>query len=229
MTIREEPAIITIVNGTNKRKGVETMENWNEKVAAMREMSRNSKARKDAAKTLRNERINELTQIDYCVKPTPGVDSGAGGKVKELTLTRNGSEKYKVSGAGRADNYASIDGRTRAIEIKTNSGRIGNVLRALERGKNGFLVYSYNVCNANTKGERWFVPDKIFTYSAFVALLESVGAIRINQGHAKKNYTDCEPSIQASTKKFYNAIKNSPALLYDKDKKYTSEEIVRVF
>lgn len=205
------------------------MENWNEKVETMKKLSRNSKARKDAARELREEQINELDMVNFRVKPTPGVDSGAGGKVAELRATRDGSEKYKVSGAGRADNYASIDGRTRAIEVKTNSGRIGNVLRALERGKNGFVVYSYNVCNANTKGERWFVPDKIFTYSAFVALLESVGAIRINQGHAKKNYADCEPSIQASTKKFYNAIKNSPALLYDKDKNYTSEEIARVF
>lgn len=205
------------------------MENWSERVAAMREMSRNSKARKDAAKNLREERIAELDLVNYRVKPTPGVDSGAGGKIRELDLTREGSEKYKVSGAGRADNYANIDGRTCAIEIKTNSGRIGNVLRALEQGRNGFIVYGYNVCNANTKGERWSVPDKIFTYSAFIALLESVGAIRINQGHAKKNYADCEPSIQASTKKFYNAIKNSPALLYDKNKKYTSEEIARVF
>lgn len=212
-----------------KRKGVETMENYFEKVSAMREMSRNSKARKDAAKHLRDERINELTQVNYRVKPTPGIDSGAGGKIAELEETREGSEKYKVSGAGRADNYVNIDGRTRAIEIKTNSGRIGNILHALECGKNGFVVYGYSVKNSNTKGELWEVPKKIFTYSAFIALLESVSAIRINQGHAKKNFTDCEPSIQASTKKFYNAIKNSPALIYDKNKKYTSEEIARVF
>ena len=43
-----------------KRKGVEIMENYFEKVSAMREMSRNSKARKIAAKEMRNERIDEL-------------------------------------------------------------------------------------------------------------------------------------------------------------------------
>lgn len=218
-----------VLNKRQKKKEGETMENYFEKVAAMRELSRNSKARKDAAENLRNERINELTQVNYRVKPTPGIDSGAGGKIAELEETREGSEKYKVSGAGRADNYVNIDGRTRAIEIKTNSGRIGNILRALEHGKDGFIVYGYSVKNANTKGELWEVPKKIFTFSAFIALLESVGAIRINQGHAKKNFTDCEPSIQASTKKFYNALKDSPALIYDKNKKYTSEEIARVF
>lgn len=205
------------------------MENWNEKVAAMREMSRNSKARKDAAKDLRDERIDELDKINHRVKPTPGIDSGAGGKRNELIETRDGSEKYRVSKAGQPDNYFSLNGRAHPVEMKENSARIGGILRALERGKNGYVVYHYAVCNKNTKGEMWEVPKKIFTYSAFVALLESVGAIRINQGHAKKNYVDCEPSIQASTKKFYNAIKNSPALLYDKDKKYTSEEIARVF
>lgn len=205
------------------------MENWNEKVMAMREMSRNSKARKEAAKEMRDERIDDLKEINYRVKPTKGIDNGAGGKIAELEETREGSEKYKVSGAGRVDNYVTIDGKARAIEIKTNSGRIGNILRALECGKNGYIVYGYSVKNANTKGELWEVPKKIFTFSAFVALLESVGAIRINQGHASKNFVDCEPSIQASTKKFYNAVKNSPALIYDKNKKYTSEEIARVF
>lgn len=205
------------------------MENYFEKVSAMREMSRNTKARKKAAENLRNERIEELQKINHRVKPTPGIDSGAGGKIAELEETREGSEKYKVSGAGRVDNYVTVDGKARAIEIKTNSGRIGNILRALEHGKDGYIVYGYSVQNANTKGELWEVPKKIFTFSAFVALLESMGAIRINQGHANKNFVDCEPSIQASTKKFYNAIKNSPALMYDKNKKYTSEEIARVF
>ena len=212
-----------------KRKGVETMENYLEKVAAMREMSRNSKARKDAAKDLRDERIEELQKINHRVKPTPGIDSGAGGKINELEETRNGSEKYRVSKAGQVDNYCSIDGKAHAVEMKENSARIGAILRALANGKDGYIVYHYAVCNKNTKNELWELPKKIFTYSAFVALLESVGAIRINQGHASKNFVDCEPSIQASTKKFYNAIKNSPALIYDKNKKYTSEEIARVF
>lgn len=205
------------------------MENYFEKVSTMREMSRNSKARKIIAEEMRNERIDELKAINYRVKPTKGVDSGAGGKIAELEETREGSEKYKVSSAGRVDNYVTIDGKARAIEIKTNSGRIGNILRALEQGKDGFIVYGYSVQNANTKGELWEVPKKIFTFSAFVALLESVGAIRINKGHANKNFVDCEPSIQASTKKFYNALKKSPALVYDKTKKYTSDEIARVF
>lgn len=212
-----------------KRKGVETMENYFEKVAAMREMSRNSAARKNAAKELRDGRINELTQINHRVKPTKGVDSGAGGKINELEETREGSEKYRVSKAGQVDNYCIIDGKAHAIELKENSARIGSILRALANGKDGFVVYHYAVCNKNTRNEMWELPKKIFTYSAFVALLESVGAIRINQGHASKNFVDCEPSIQASTKKFYNAVKNSPALIYDKDKKYTSEEIARVF
>ena len=214
---------------TKKRKGVETMENYFEKVSAMRELSRNSKARKIAAKEMRDERIDELKSINYRVKPTKGIDNGAGGKIAELEETREGSEKYKVSSAGCIDNYVTIDGKAHAIEIKTNSGRIGNILRALEHGKDGYIVYGYSVQNANTKGELWEVPKKIFTFSAFVALLESVGAIRINQGHANKNFVDCEPSIQASTKKFYNAIKNSPALEYDKNRKYTSDEIARVF
>lgn len=212
-----------------KRKGVETMENYFEKVSAMREMSRNSKARKKAAENLRNERIEELQKINHRVKPTPGIDSGAGGKINELEETREGSEKYRVSKAGQVDNYCSIDGKAQAVEFKENSARIGSILRALASGKDGFVVYHYAVCNSNTKNELWELPKKIFTYSAFVALLESVGAIRINQGHANKNFVDCEPAIQASTKKFYNAVKNSPALVYDKNKKYTSEEIARVF
>lgn len=218
-----------VLNERQKKKGVETMENYFEKVSAMRELSRNSKARKDAAKNLRNERIEELQKINHRVKPTKGIDSGAGGKINELEETREGSEKYRVSKAGQVDNYCSIDGKAQAVEFKENSARIGSILRALASGKDGFIVYHYAVCNKNTKGEMWELPKKIFTYSAFIALLESVGAIRINQGHATKNFVDCEPSIQASTKKFYNAVKNSPALIYDKNKKYTSEEIARVF
>ena len=94
------------------------MKDYFEKVAAMREMSRNSKARKNAAENLRNERIEELQKINHRVKPTPGIDSGAGGKVNELEETREGSEKYRVSKAGQVDNYCSIDGKAHAVEFK---------------------------------------------------------------------------------------------------------------
>lgn len=208
------------------------MENRNEYLEMLEKLNatkHGTKERKRLAQEMREKETERLSAIDFRVKPTKGIDSGAGGKVIEFDATREGSEKYRISKRGEADNFVNIDGRARRVEMKSNSGRIGAIIRSLAQGKDGYIVYDYDVCNANTKGETWKVPQKIFTFSAFVALLNSVGAIRINEGHEKKGYTDREFAIQASTKKFYNAIKNSPALLYDKDKKYTSEEIARVF
>lgn len=215
-----------------KRKGVETMENRNEYLEMLDKLNitkHGTKARKEIAQKMRESETERLNAINFRVAPTPGIDSGAGGKVIEFNATREGSEKYRISKFGEADNFANINGRATRVEMKSNSGRIGAIIRALAQGKEGYIVYDYNVCNANTKGETWQVPQKIFTFSAFVALLNSVGAIRINEGHEKKGYTDREYAIQASTKKFYNALKDSPALIYDKNKKYTSEEIARVF
>ena len=62
------------------------MENYFQKVSAMRELSRNSMARKIAAKEMRNERIDELKGINYRVKPTKGIDNGAGGKIAGYTV-----------------------------------------------------------------------------------------------------------------------------------------------
>ena len=92
------------------------MENYFEKVSAMREMSRNSKARKIAAKEMRNERIDELKTINYRVKPTKGIDNGAGGKIAELEETREGSEKAR--GAGASDDGALFpDGAGGALPV----------------------------------------------------------------------------------------------------------------
>ena len=208
------------------------MENRNEYLEMLEKLNttkHGTKERKKLAQEIREKEKERLNAIDFRVKPTPGIDSGAGGKAIEFDATREGSEKYRISKMGEADNFAIIDGHAKRVEMKSNSGRIGAIIRSLAQGKDGFIVYDYKVCNANTKGETWQVPQKIFTFSAFIALLNSVGAIRINEGHEKKGYSDREFAIQASTKKFYNAIKNSPALLYDKNKKYTSEEIARVF
>lgn len=157
-----------------KRKGTDGTETENTKRLSVKE-----------AEKIRTIREVELMGIDCFVSPTPKVDSGANGKVDELMHTASTSRKYRVSSVGQVDLYIRFtkDGKrvTLPVENKTNGGEITAIYKALNRGKDGLILYSLNVCNSNTNNKRRDVSTRIMRYSTFWSMLEACGAIRYNK------------------------------------------------
>lgn len=175
-----------------------------------------SKKKYAEAERARNEKIEYYASVNPFQAPTKGVDSGAFGKMRELEETRENSLKTKVSAASRPDNYFRLNGKAQAYEYKTNGGRVGKIVESLKRGKDGYIVYEMNLCNSTTKGKQRVVLPVIMTYSMFMELLESSGALRLNS-------RDSEPCIQPSNKEFFVRLSDYP-LAFDKTQEYTDDD-----
>lgn len=178
-------------------------------------MSKRSE-RFEMAKKERERLIAHYENINCFVSPTVGIDSGAYGKKRELQHTRENSVKHKVSRVGLADNYFKYEGKATRYECKTNAGRVGSVLKSLENGYDGFIVYELNICNANTSHKRRIVTPVIMRYSLFIQLLQECNALRSNS-------RDGEPCIQSSSKEFYNRLSDYP-IVFDSNDLYTADD-----
>lgn len=163
----------------------------------------------------RKKEIARLEKIPYAQTPKKGIDSGAYGKALELELTPCHSRKTCVAGHNTADNYCYIDGKREPIEIKSNGGRIGQLLKTVNPMEQ-FIAYKLHLCNSTTKGKLIDIPTKIMTVSRFLEILQTAGAIR-------KNSRDNEPCIQPSKRTLWKLIENE--LDYSPERRYSRGEI----
>jgi DNA-binding HxlR family transcriptional regulator len=176
-----------------------------------------------AAQRERQKNIDYYDGIDFRVKPTKGIDSGAGGKKHELVLTPNDSRKTKVAKQGRADVFIRFDGVTRKIpvEIKTNGGQITSLLNSIrERGDN-LIIYELDIKNKNTGYIRRHVSDRIMTINTFLQGLEESGAIRRNK---KTTQGGTCAAIESSASDWARWLEEQ--LEYDRERIYELDEIV---
>ena len=168
------------------------------------------------AQEMRAEKVKYYSSINPFQAPTKGVDSGAFGKMREIESCKMTSYKRGVAKEWVNDGFFTLDGVRTGFEYKTNGGRVGKIVNSLENGKDGYIVYEMNVCNSTTQGKQRVVFPVIMTYSMFMDLLETSGALRTNS-------RDGEPCIQVSNKKFYERLLDYP-LEFDNDQKYTIDD-----
>ncbi len=167
------------------------------------------------AKETRLAEIARLEKVPYNQPPKKGIDSGAWGKALELSLTPSRSKKTTVAGHGVEDNYFHLDGKRVPVEIKSNGGRIGALLK-MEKPQNAYVVYRLHLCNSTTSGKMVDIPAKIMTVSRFLEILQKTGAVR-------ENSRDKEPCIQPSKRGLWKELEGE--MSYDPDRHYIKEEI----
>lgn len=170
---------------------------------------------KKTPKEIRSAEIARLEKVRYNQTPKKGVDSGAFGKALELELTPSYSHKTSVAGHNTADNYFYMDGKRVPVEIKSNGGRVGQLLK-IENWGNSYVVYRLHMCNSTTGGKLIDIPARIMTVSRFLEILQTAGAIR-------KNSRDGEPCIQPSKRGLWQLLESET--LYDPNRKYDRNEI----
>lgn len=163
----------------------------------------------------RKKEIARLGKIPYSQTPKKGIDSGAYGKALELELTPCHSHKTCVAGHNTADNYCYIDGKRKPIEIKSNGGRIGQLLKIVNPTEQ-FIAYRLHLCNSTTGGKMVDIPVKIMTVARFLEVLEMAGAIR-------ENSRDKEPCIQPSKRTLWKLMEDE--LDYSPERHYKRDEI----
>lgn len=163
----------------------------------------------------RKAEISRLGKIPYNQCPKKGVDSGAFGKALELELTPIHSPKTCVAGHNTADNYFYLDGKRVPVEIKSNGGRVGQLLKS-ENPETSYVVYRLHMCNSTTGGKLIDIPARVMTVSRFLEILQTAGAIRLNS-------RDKEPCIQPSKRTLWNSLESET--LYDPNRKYNRNEI----
>lgn len=170
---------------------------------------------KETSKQIRNNEIKRLEKIPYNQAPKRGIDSGAYGKKMELELTPKKSHKKRVAGHGEIDNYFYLNEKKEPIEIKTNGGRIENLLKTKNPQKK-YVAYKIHLCNSTTGGKMVDIAPRIMTVSHFLEILNAVGAIRMNSDGK-------EHCIQVSKRGLWQAMEKEP--IYDPDRHYTIGEI----
>lgn len=193
--------------------------------ALVETLSRSRSRRIAWAKEIRDARIAQLSTVEFRVKPTKGIDSGAGGKLFELEQTRETSTKSRVSSPAQVDNYLNMDGRPQAVEMKTNSGEISAIVQAVAEGKDGYIVYALEMNNANTNRQWRVIPPMILKWSTFVSMATDAGCIR----EKKTSRGTMTIALEGSSKKWYNALNRyleDTGLIYNKEMKYTKDMFV---
>lgn len=187
-------------------------------------MENNAKKRMSAkaAKEAREKAISEYEKVDCFQKPEKGVDSGAWGKIAELSSVDGKSRKSKVSAKGKVD----VKNGNLTVEVKTNGGEVDGIIKAVNKNQRLAVVYSLHVCNSNTKGKLREIPQIILKAADFLDLLTSCGALRT--GKKKTNGGTCS-AIEPSSKKLFDAlqagIENGLYTLYNPEKRYTYEAL----
>lgn len=167
----------------------------------------------EKAKQIREEKISYYNSIDFRQPPSAHVHNGAFGNSLELTLTRDNSLKTRISKETNSDNYFSFNNGKKVIakevEVKTNGGRIGKIIKAIEKGKSGYVIYQMNLCNSTTNHKLRYTEPLIMTYETFVNALTECKAIRSLEKDGVKEW-----AIQPSKKAWYEWLLDYP-VVYD--------------
>lgn len=132
-------------------------------------------------------------------------DCGGNGKAFEIACASVFSARTTYAKQGQTDRTMQYNGARVSVEVKSNGGRIDNILQS------DFVLYGFDICNSTTKGKRR-ACDIIFCPSAvFLDALEKCGAVK-DIYHAHK--VDGR-AIQPSKKAFYEWLTNYPVIVKD--------------
>ena len=136
-------------------------------------------------------------------------DSGRFGRIDELISVKPTSHKTRVSKQGKTDITIRFHNGNKvvnkAVERKTNGGRIEDLIQALEKGNDKLIAYKidYTVKHPLKDGtvtEEIRKADIIALFSQFYTMLKEVGAIKWTNGNNN------ERAIQVSSKKMYDRL-----------------------
>lgn len=111
------------------------------------------------------------------VKPTKGVDNGAGGKLSEMFIKMllENTRGKGVSAAGSGyDTMKKIHGKMTTIEIKSGCGELAKIIDGVPIFKSAkYICYCPFSGITDIKGYR------VFETNTFISLLENAGLIRL--------------------------------------------------
>lgn len=158
-------------------------------------------------------------------------DSGLYGKVDELLNHDCFSTCYRPRSNKYHDIDPWIDGERVKAENKTNGGRIEKLFRMRDK-HNRFIVYTIDfITPTRTKkdgskaGGEYRHICKIMRVDTFIALLESVNAIKVIK-HSGYDINDAERAVQHDSKKLYLALKNGNYTDFNPNTNYNSADII---
>ena len=152
-------------------------------------------------------------------------NDGAKGRAFELSCVTASSRKTRVSAQGKADitvrfvNPATGKTYNRPAECKTNGGRIGQMVKDLENGKDGLIIYRLSYSSSTTKGKLREVEPIIVPFSMFYKMLNECKALKSTNG------TNPEIAVQPSSKKMYLRLEEwvKMGYAYEIGKTYSNE------
>ena len=136
-------------------------------------------------------------------------DDGRFGRIDELISVKPTSRKTRVSKQGKTDITIRFNNGikvvNKAVERKTNGGRIEDLIQALEKGNDKFIAYKldYTVKHTLKNGtikEEIRKADILALFSQFYNMLEEVGAIKWTNGNNN------ERAVQVSSKKMFSRL-----------------------
>lgn len=175
---------------------------------------------KRQAELARQALIADYSEINCFQVPQVGLDSGSFGRLKELANASKNSTKSAVSAQDRHDHDRIVIGRDgkrhRAeFESKVNGGRLDHIIDMASSGSEyKFVIYTLQVCNANTSGKMRACEDIIVPAKLFVKKLFELGCVKTN----KLNGEVRGLSIQHTKKSWYEWVNEYPV-------KYSSDEL----
>ena len=154
-------------------------------------------------------------------------DSGRWGKAFEVLNVSDTAHKVNVAAQGKVDGYFYLDGNRKAVEYKTNGGRISSLYR-MTKPENAYIVYSMDFETRQTfrkdgtprPTKHYEVAPIILKVSDFLAILEHCNATKVI-GHKGKG--DDEVAIQGDSAKLAKCLAEYP-ITFDPNYRYTSED-----
>lgn len=140
---------------------------------------------------------------------------GAYGCIMEIM--QGGKKKTAVSKQNTNDMYFYYNGKRVKAECKTSGGRIGSLLDGTN--KSPFVVYSLDVCNANTNNKPRHIDPVIMPVQMFINLLVDCNAVKAINKHG----TFDEWGIQCSSKVLYERLLEYP-IMFTPESHYTDDD-----
>ena len=154
-------------------------------------------------------------------------DSGRWGKAFEVLNVSDTAHKVNVAAQGKVDGYFYLDGNRKAVEYKTNGGRISSLYR-MTKPENAYIVYSMDFETRQTfrkdgtprPTKHYVVAPIILKVSDFLAILEHCNATKVI-GHKGKG--DDEVAIQGDSAKLAKCLAEYP-VTFDPNYRYESSD-----
>ena len=192
----------------------------NKVIAKVNELT--AKVKNGKATKTETERLNAVLVI--LANPN---DSGRWGKAFEILFVSDTARKTYVAAQGKVDGYFYLDGERKAVEYKTNGGRIGSLYK-LRKPESAYIVYSMDFTTRQTykkdgtprPTKHYVVEPIILKVSDFLTILEHCGATKVI-GHEGKD--DYEVAVQGDSAKLAKCLAEYP-IAYDPNARYTSED-----